>query len=200
MFTADRARGTTGPRPIAVGFERFRRQHRRVGKHAALEVPGRQRSETVEGHQVVDGAQFAVLGGGRSERSLREIPGDLDQAAGIRKGNHPITGHGDRLEPLGPHHRSESTPSGMTSVVRNGREMDQPFASGADGRHPEALPFAAQPVPHASPGLPTAQTPLRLGRLEPHPVGGDHQGGRPVSGSDDHDRVVPGPLAGNGEV
>ena len=74
---------------------------------------------------------FAVAG--PNERARRSFAA-ASTAAGSCDGRAPVRAHGDRLEPLGAHHRAEPAAARVAAVVRDGREADQPLARGPDRR------------------------------------------------------------------
>ena len=170
---------------------------------ARLEVPGRQGVEAVEGEQVGDGPQLAVLLGRRAERAGREVAGQRDGRAGVGQGRPAVAPDGDGLDPLRAQDRAQAAPAGVPAVVAERRERDQPLARRADRRD---LPVGAVLGADAVLGLarrggprgrPRAGTSTR-GSSRPSAVDEDDR--RLVAGARDRDRVDPRPLRGDREV
>ena len=172
---------------------------RRPPRSGRLEVARRQGVEAVEGEQVGDRPQLAVLLGRRAERARRESLGGRERPpAGRPTGTVRRRAHGHRLDALRPEHRAQAAPPGVAAVVAERGERDQPLAGRADRRD---LPRRAEPL---------AQPVLGLGGREPQrsPAGIDPHAG-PVAVDEEtearrtrrrRDRVDPGPLGGDGEM
>src|SRR3954454_603115 len=81
VLAADRARGAAVARDPARLGEVLRRQPRRLGERRRLEVPRRQRGDRVEGEQVRERAELAVLRGRRAERARAQVARRLEGGA-----------------------------------------------------------------------------------------------------------------------
>ena len=160
------------------------------------EVARGQRGDGVEGQQVGQGAQLAVLRGGRAEAALPQV---------LRRGQHGrLVGHAhpdgrpdqDGLEVLGPQHRAQPAAAGVPAVVADRGVADLPLPGRTDGR---GLPAASEPLSHGRLGL-GRRHPGQLRRgFETGAIAIDEQH-RQLRGPPPHDdRVVPGELAGDGE-
>ena len=116
---------------------------------SVAEVVAGQRRERVEGEQVRERAEVAVLRGGRAERARAEVLGGGEHRGGVGDRAALRGGaHGDRLEPLGAEHRAEPAAAGVAAVVRDRRVADEPLAGRPDrgdavgGSEPRAQPLS----------------------------------------------------------
>ena len=173
------------------------RQRGRRLEGRGLEVAGGQGRQRVEGQQVRQGAELAVLRGGRAERPRPQVLGGGEHPCGVGRRDLAAGAHRDGLDVLGAEHRTEPAPAGMPAVVRQGRVADAALPRRADGGDPPGL---AEPFAHRGLGVRRGPAGLRGGRLETDlgPVDEQHAG--PGGATGDDDRVVPGELAGDGEV
>ena len=114
------------------------------------EVAGRERGDGVEREQVGQGAQLAVLRGGRAEAARPQV---------LRRGQHgrlvvDVDPGGrpdqDGLEVLGPQDRAQPAAAGVAAVVADRGVADLPLPGRPDGR---GLPATPEPLPHRRLGL-----------------------------------------------
>jgi hypothetical protein len=136
--------------------EVLRRQAGGVVEARGLEVARRQRGDGVEGQQVGQRAELAVLGGGRAEAAAAQVLGGGEHRGGIGRPDLGRRPHGHGLEELGAHHGAQASATGMAAVVRDGGVAHEPLAGGADGRDPPGL---AQPLAQAGFRLGGGQAP-----------------------------------------
>ena len=156
------------------------------------EVAGGQRGYGVEGEQVGQRAQLAVLRRGGAEAACPQILGRREH--GVRIGDAHPRGRPDEdgLDVLGPEHGPEPAAARVATVVADRGVADVPLPRGPDGR---GLPPAPEPLPHGRLGLRGGQ-PAQLGRsFEARPVAVDQQHRQHRRPPTHDDRVVPGELA-----
>ena len=133
------------PRDLARRGQVLRGQLRRPVERGGLEVLSGQRADGVEGEQVGQRAQLAVLSGGRAERPGPQVTRRGQHRVRVCRGDLRRGPDGDGLEPLGAEHRAEAAAPGVPPVVGDRGVPDAALA----GR-----PIAAtrQPRPSCSPG------------------------------------------------
>ena len=164
---------------------------------AAWKLRVGQGADGVEGEQVGQRAQLAVLGRGRAERAGPQVARGREHGRRIRRRDFGGGTHRDGLELLGAQHRAQAAAPGVPPVVGDRGVADATLPGRPDRGHPPAPPEALpQPL-------------LGLRRGQPAQVGGvdqaravtiDQQHGRPLAGAAHHDRVVAGELAGDREM
>ena len=98
------------------------------------EVAARERGERVEGEQVRERAHAAVLRGGGAERARAQVLGRGQHGGRVGDGALVRRAHGDRLQPLGAHHRAEPAAARVAAVVRDRGEADELLARRPDRR------------------------------------------------------------------
>ena len=197
VLAADRARGAAVAGDAARLGEVLGGQARGVGERRGLEVAGRERGDRVEGEQVRERAELAVLRRRRAERALPQVAGSGEDRLRIGGRDLRPRTHGDRLEELRAEHRAEPAAARVTAVVRDRRVLDEVLARRADrGDSPGLAESLAQPLL----GLVGGQAPEVAGRLEARAVAVDEQDRRLRAGAAHDDRVVARQLAGDREV
>ena len=162
VFASNRAGHAARASSPVPRTELLRREFGRVLEGAALEIPGRQRAEAVECEKVRRGSKLAVLRGGRSEGSLRQVTAQLGQLG--RPG--PIAAlrstDGNGFEVLAAEHRSAAAAAGVAAVVRNRRVSNTALAGRSNRRDAE---IAAEPSAQLFLGC--TDTPRRGDRRRP---------------------------------
>ena len=150
----------------------------RLGERRGLEVAGRQRADGVEGEQVGQRAELAVLGRGRPERARPQVARGGEHR--LRVGRGDLGGGADRdgLEPLGAQHGAEAAAAGVAPVVGDRGVADAALARRADRGHPPA------------PAQPLAQPRLGLGGGQPPQVVGAARGAAPSPSTSSTDGCV----------
>ena len=116
MFTTDRAARTRDAFVASRFVPTFRGKRLRPFEMALLKIASRKRAQTVEGKQISDRSQFAILRGRIAGRTTpQSFRQELD-ALRIRYGRLDFSAYGDRLQKFRPHHSAESPAARMTTV------------------------------------------------------------------------------------
>ncbi len=198
VLAADRARGAAVARHVAELVQLLGGEARRVLERGGAEVARGERVDRVEGEEVGERAELAVLLGGGPERQLaqRLCRGQHGGWVGdVRLDARAAHRHG--LQALGAHHGAEPAAAGVATVVRHGGEAHQALARRADRRD---APGRSEPLAQALLGGGRGQAPEIVRGLHPRAVAIDEQDRRLLAGAAHDDRVVAGELALDGEV
>ena len=198
VLAADRAGGAAVAGHVAELVQLLGGEARRLLERGGAEVPRGQRVDRVEGEEVGERAELAVLLGGGTERQLaqRLCRGQHGRRVGERR-LHAGAAHRHGLQPLGAHHGAEPAAAGVATVVRDGGEAHQALARRADRRH---APGRAEPLAQALLGGGGGQAPEVARGLHARAVA-IHQQDRGLLARAAHDdRVVARELALDGEV
>jgi hypothetical protein len=197
VLTADRARDAACSRPRMRDGELLRRNGRGFVERAALKVAGRQRAEPIERQEIGRRSELAVLGGGRTERSPRQVATELGDLARLRPLAAVRPADRDRLDVLAAEDGAAATATGMTAVMRDRRVTDSPFPRRTDRRNPiiRAVACAQLLFRHR-----TRIATDVVGRVEPRVAVVDNENRQRRCTTHDHDRVTPTAFAGEREA
>ena len=130
---------------------------RRVGERGGLEVARRQGRDGVEGEQVGERAELAVLRGRRAERARAQVACGGEDRRRVGGGDLRRRSDGDRLEELRAEDGAEAAATRVAAVVGDGRVLDQPLARRARSTRP-ARPCRAARAGVSRPRRPTVPT------------------------------------------
>ena len=198
VLAADRARGAAVARDEPQLVQLLRGELRRALEGRGAEVARGQRVDRVEGEEVGERAELAVLGGGGAEGAGAEVARGGEHLLGVRDRRLDAGApHGDRLDVLRAQHRAEPAAARVAAVVRDGRVLDEPLAGRADGGD---APGGAEVVAEALLGLRGGESPQPRRGQDARTVAVDDQNRRAVGGAADDDRVVARELARDREV
>ena len=133
VLAADRAGGAAVAGHEAELVQLLGGEPRRALERGRAEVARGQRVDRVEGEEVRERAELAVLGGGGAEGAAAQVLGGGEHGGGVGERRlHAGAAHRDRLDVLRAQDRAEAAAAGVTAVVRDGRVADEPLAGGAD--------------------------------------------------------------------
>ena len=132
------------------------------------------RRDRVEREQVGHRAELSVLGGSGPERRSRSSFGG-DYSGGIGRRHLGARADEDRLATLRSHHRAESAPAGVATVMRDRCVAHDPLPCGTDRRDP---PRRTLSISQRCLYLSGRQPPQILGGLDPDRAAVDHHHGR----------------------
>ena len=162
----------------------------------------RQGVEAVEGQQVGDGSELAVLLGGRAERAGRQCAGQRHGCCRVGKRSAAVAADGNRLDLLRAEDGAEAAPARVAAVVAERGERDQALAGRSDRRDLPVTPVLGADAVLGGPGgeAPewSGRPPLDSGRTRARAVDEDDRRSR--AGAADHQGVDPDALRRDGEV
>ncbi|MDP6055128.1 MAG: hypothetical protein QF879_22545, partial [Candidatus Latescibacteria bacterium] len=136
LLTADGAGGAVSVLHQVVLVEALAADLLCTVEGGLAEVVGGQGAQAVEHRDVGDGAQCAVLLGGRAEAAPGQVGADVFQCLGVVHRDRGRASYRDGFQVLGAHDRTRTCAARQSAaVVADSREPDEFLAGGADAGH-----------------------------------------------------------------